>query len=40
MPSVTSAVERMRSVDVSDLMRTAMATAGDGDGLVVRVGGR
>ncbi|ASR01252.1 MlaD family protein [Gordonia rubripertincta] len=40
LPSVASGARSLRSVDLGALMRTALATAGDGYGLVVKVGGR
>lgn len=39
-PAVSSASATLRTVNLSNLMRTALATAGTGNGLVVRVGGR
>lgn len=39
LPAVTSATDRLQTVDLSDLMKTALATAGTGNGLVVRIGG-
>jgi len=40
LPAVGDATARLRSVDLSQLLRTAMATAGDGTGLVIDVGGK
>lgn len=39
LPAVSAAAEKLRTVDLSNLMKTALATAGDGNGLVVKVGG-
>ena len=38
-PAVTASAATLRTVDLGDLMRTALATAGDGNGLVVTVAG-
>jgi len=40
LPSVASGARSLRSVDLGALMKTALATSGNGQGLVVKVGGR
>lgn len=40
LPAVSQATGRLKSVDLSQLLRTALATAGTGDGIVLNVGGR
>ncbi|HMS77585.1 MlaD family protein [Gordonia sp. (in: high G+C Gram-positive bacteria)] len=38
-PAISETAAQLRTVDLSDLMRTALATAGNGNGLVVKVSG-
>lgn len=40
LPAVEQATGRLKHVDLSQLLTTALATAGSGDGVVIRVGGR
>lgn len=40
LPAVEQATGRLKGVDLSQLLKTALATAGDGDGIVVGVGGK
>jgi phospholipid/cholesterol/gamma-HCH transport system substrate-binding protein len=39
LPAVTAAASKLRTVDLSNLMKTALATSGNGKGLVIKVGG-